>query len=62
MLFEVFHGETVAGTFETPVAALEKANELMKEGAPFVSIRDAVGRRYSPREFERTYLPKKPPR
>jgi hypothetical protein len=61
MLFEVWDGDVVVGTFETPKDALIKGHALVQAGATWVVIVDAIGRRYTPLEFERLFMPKPPP-
>ena len=61
ILFEVSDGDTVVGSFERPADALEKAQALVTGGAAWVLITDLVGRRYTPTEFERMFVPKARP-
>jgi hypothetical protein len=60
MLFEVSDGGTVAASFERPADALEKAQALIVGGSAWVLITDLVGRRYTPEESERMFVPKAP--
>ena len=61
ILFEVWHDDIVVGAFEKPTDALERAKALVAEGATWVTVIDPIGRRYTPLEFERMFLPKAPP-
>jgi hypothetical protein len=60
ILFEVWHDDVVVGAFEKPTDALEKAKALVQDGATWVAVIDLIGRRYTPLEFERMFLPKAP--